>query len=106
MANAVKPKHPRARAEDKKVLYLYGITKSSEPVPQVLGVDDVAKIEPIPCAGLVCWISRVPHSDFAENLAKNIENLDWLAAMSVRHQRAVSAISDRKSTRLNSSHSS
>ena len=94
MANPVKPKQPNARAENKKVLYLYGITKSSEPVPPVLGVDDVAKIEPIPCAGLVCWISRVPGYDFAENLAQNIENLDWLAAMSVRHQRAVSAISE------------
>ena len=97
MANPVKPKHPKARSgdrADKTVLYLYGITKSSVSVPQVLGVDDIAQIEPIPCAGLVCWISRVPHSDFAENLAKNIENLDWLAAMSVRHQRAVSAIAE------------
>jgi Gas vesicle synthesis protein GvpL/GvpF len=88
----MKPK--QAKAQDESVLYLYGITKSSEAVPQVAGVDDVAKIETVPCAGLVCWISRVSRVDFADNLSKNIENLDWLAAMSVRHQRAVSAIAE------------
>lgn len=92
MANPVKPK--RAIAQDERVLYLYGITKSPAPTPGVSGVDDVAKIEPIACAGLVCWISRVPRWDFADNLSKNIENLDWLAAMSIRHQRAVSAIAE------------
>jgi len=78
------------------VLYLYGITKSpaSKP-PQVRGVDDVARIEAITCNSLVCWVSRVPASEFAENLAKNAENLDWLSAISVRHQRAVAAISEK-----------
>ena len=90
----MRPKQSKAQDEGLKVLYLYGITKSSEAIPQVLGVDDVAEIEPVPCAGLVCWISRVPRFDFADNLSKNIENLDWLAAMSVRHQRAVSAIAE------------
>ena len=87
MARAVKKK-------DDKVLYLYGITKSWGLANSVNGVDDIAPIETITCSGLVCWISRVSHTDFAENLSKNIENLDWLAAMSVRHQRAVSAIAE------------
>jgi Gas vesicle synthesis protein GvpL/GvpF len=85
MARAVK-------GQNDKVLYLYGITKSSGSSASVTGVDDVAAIETITCGGLVCWISRVSRADFADNLSKNIENLDWLAAMSVRHQRAVSAI--------------
>jgi len=84
----------QVRKKADKVLYLYGITKSSESAPQIAGVDDVAPIETIPCAGLLCWISWVSRIDFADNLAKNIENLDWLAAMSVRHQRAVSAIAE------------
>jgi len=75
------------------VVYLYGITKCPPTkAPQVRGVDDVARIEPIICNDLVCWISRVSASEFAENLASNAENLDWLAGASVRHQRAVSAI--------------
>jgi hypothetical protein len=88
MARRVKPK------PDDKVLYLYGITKASGSAASVGGVDDVAAVETITCAGLVCWISRVSRTDFADNLSKNIENLDWLAAMSVRHQRAVSAIAE------------
>jgi Gas vesicle synthesis protein GvpL/GvpF len=88
MARALKSK------KDDKVLYLYGITKSSGLATSVKGVDDVATIETITCGGLVCWISRVSRTEFADNLSKNIENLDWLAAMSVRHQRAASAIAE------------
>jgi hypothetical protein len=88
MARGVRPK------QDDKVLYLYGITKSSGSVRAVNGVDDVATIETITCSGLVCWTSRVSRTDFADNLSKKMENLDWLAAMSVRHQRAVAAIAE------------
>lgn len=82
------------KREGDKVLYLYGITRATHPIPEIAGVDDASLIETITCGGLVCWISRVPRADFADNLPKNIENLDWLAAMSVRHQRAVSAIAE------------
>jgi Gas vesicle synthesis protein GvpL/GvpF len=92
MALAVNSK--KSAAAD-PVLYLYGLTKNAEPPPQTPGVDDIARIESINCAGLVCWISRVSRAEFADNLAKNIENLDWLAPMSVRHQRAVAAIAER-----------
>lgn len=87
-----RPVNSKKKAEADTVLYLYGVTKNPEQAPQTPGVDDVARIESINCAGLVCWISRVSRAEFADNLAKNIENLDWLAPMSVRHQRAVAAI--------------
>lgn len=80
---------------DGKVLYLYGITKAPvSPVPRVGGVDGAAAIEPIECGGLICWLSRVSRTDFADQLSSNMENLDWLAAVSIRHQRAVSAIAE------------
>ena len=75
------------------VLYLYGITDSVKRKGQkIAGVDGEAPVETIPCAGLVCWISRVSRLDFADNLARNLENLDWLAQMSTRHQAIVAAI--------------
>src|SRR5438045_9590658 len=79
------------------VVYLYGVTKP--PVsnsPQVPGVDGESTIEALDCAGLICWISRVPSEDFGENLSRKLEDLDWLAAVSVRHQRAVAAIADKQ----------
>jgi len=80
---------------DGKVLYLYGITKAPvSPVPLVGGVDGAAAIEAIECGGLICWVSRVSRTDFADQLSSNMENLDWLAAVSIRHQRAVSAIAE------------
>jgi len=76
------------------VLYLYGISEGQVPSPSLAGVDGTATIEAVPCSGLVCWISRVAASDFAENLARNMENLDWLAEVGVRHQRAVAAVAE------------
>ncbi len=77
------------------VLYLYGITKErSGGHIKAVGVDGCASIEPYECAGLTCWISRVGRSDFADNLAQNMDNLEWLAAAGVRHQRVVSAIAE------------
>ena len=75
------------------VLYLYGITREGQGTPaSVTGVDGSAAVEAMPCAGLVCWVSRVGKAEFAENLAGNMENLEWLAEVSVRHQQAVAAI--------------
>lgn len=79
-------------ARSDKVLYMYGITKQSLSVPKIAGVDGNAYVEPVKCGSLVCWVSRVPKSEFADGLSANIENLDWLAAMSTRHQETVSAI--------------
>ncbi len=76
------------------VLYLYGISENPGPPPGIPGVDGESPIESLPAAGLVCWISRVAQSEFADHLARNMENLDWLAEVSVRHQRAVAAIAE------------
>jgi Gas vesicle synthesis protein GvpL/GvpF len=76
-----------------RVLYFYGITKSRPaiPIPQA-GVDLQSAIQPLDCDGLICWISRVSAEEFEKNLARNMENLDWLTSASVAHQRAISAI--------------
>lgn len=77
------------------VIYLYGITQQVLSGIKAVAVDGSASIDTLPCSGLFCWISRVPRLDFAENLSSNMENLDWLAAAGVRHQRAVSAIAEQ-----------
>jgi hypothetical protein len=81
-----------------KVIYLYGLTMapgpSAERFRELEAVDGAAGVEAFPCGDLVCWISRVPRTDFAEDLSKNMQDLDWLAAATVRHQRAISVISE------------
>ncbi len=77
-------------------MYLYGISKEAGEIPNVAGVDGQAQVQAIASAGLVSWVSPVSKSEFADNLVKNMENLDWLAAVSVRHQRVVSAISQKR----------
>jgi hypothetical protein len=76
-----------------RVLYLYGITRA---IPSGLelsaGVDGASAVESLLCAGLTCWVSRVDANEYAARLSENMENLDWLAAASVRHQRVVAAI--------------
>src|SRR5206468_6205889 len=88
-----------AERADDSVLYLYAVTKSGagDP-PQLRSVDGQARIEAIACAGLTCWISRVSSSEFGESFSKRLEDLDWLAVVSVRHQRAVAAIAESRDT--------
>lgn len=73
-------------------IYLYAITEKEVSPGKILGVDGMNTIEARPCAGLYCWTSRVSRKEFADNLAANMENLDWLAEASVQHQRVVSAL--------------
>ncbi len=86
---------PSARAPA-RVIHLYGLTQSPGPSTELFrdlkGVDGATRVEPIECAGLTCWVSHVPETDFARNLAKNMQDLDWLAAATTRHQQVVSAI--------------
>jgi Gas vesicle synthesis protein GvpL/GvpF len=78
-----------------KVLYLYGISRSAEePSRKVAGVDDKAAVEQVRCAGMTCWISRVSKDDFADNLSRNMEDLEWLSEMTPRHQRVLAAIAE------------
>lgn len=89
MANSLKSRGPA------QVLYLYGITREGQGgVAGAAGVDARAAVEAVPCAGLVCWVSRVDQREFAENLARNMEDLEWLAGVSVRHQQVVAAIAE------------
>lgn len=89
MANLVKQK-PAAH-----VLYLYGVGKTQGLLARrILGVDDGEAVEVVDCGKLACWISRVSRAEFADNLSRNMENLDWLAAMSIRHQRTVALIAE------------
>jgi hypothetical protein len=78
-----------------KVLYLYGISRGGkEPARTFAGVDDKAAVEQLPCAGMMCWISRVSKDDFADHLSKNMEDLEWLSEMTPRHQRVLAAIAE------------
>jgi hypothetical protein len=79
------------------VLYLYGITGPARSKSyRVTGVDGQAPVEEVSCGKLSCWVSRVPATEFADNLAKNIENLDWLADKSTRHQEVMSALASER----------
>ncbi len=74
-------------------IYLYGVTHDAgKKRVRALGVDGSAAVETVPCAGFTCWISRVERREFADELSKNMENLEWLAAAGVRHQRVVADI--------------
>lgn len=81
----------------KSMLYLYGITQSPGRLPATTrGVDGTSTVETLECSGLTCWVSRVDAAEFGDNLPHNMENLEWLADASVRHQRVVGAIHDRQ----------
>jgi Gas vesicle synthesis protein GvpL/GvpF len=87
-----------AKQAPARVIHLYGLTEASGPSSEAFrdlkGVDGIAAIESIACGGLACWISRVSEAEFAENLAKNMQDLDWLANVTTRHQQIISAIAE------------
>jgi len=89
MANRVTP------AKTGKLLYLYGITEQAAKVNVSEGVDGRSPVEAVPCAGFVCWISRVDAKEYGEELQARMENLDWLAGASVRHQKVVGGIHEQ-----------
>ena len=77
------------------LLYLYGITQRAIKAPTGGGVDGKSPVEPLECAGFVCWISRVDAKEYGDELQPHMENLDWLAAASVQHQKVVGAIHEQ-----------
>lgn len=85
-------KPPQTATASKTVLYLYAISRDGNIDIAESGVDGSSAIQPLACSGLICWISRVSHQEFAEQLNEHMQDLDWLAAASVRHQQAVAAI--------------
>src|SRR5689334_3779026 len=84
-----------AKVLSDKVLYLYAVSMPTPPkIGELPGVDGVTPVEAIHCAEFVCWISKVDRAEFADELAKNMENLDWLAQKTTQHQQVVSAIAE------------
>ena len=91
------PPRKRPQAVRETVAYLYGVTlpekRSAEAGPvAAVGIDGSSPVEWEEVAGLVCWFSHVSKLEFADKLAENMENLDWLSIAGVRHQKAVSEI--------------
>ena len=79
-------------------LYLFGISKkvnsaqAQKALIGVIGIDGLHPVEAMDCEGLSCWVTRVQTDEFADEMNRNAENLDWLAEAGLRHQRAVGAI--------------
>lgn len=87
----------RVNSEAGALLYLYGITATSVSLPATLrGVDEAAPVKSLESSGFVCWVSRVNRREFGDELARNMENLEWLAEASVRHQQVVAAIYEKE----------
>lgn len=95
MANRVNAGRGRAAHHSGKVLYLYGITDRAAKLDAPEGVDGMSPVEAVECAGFFCWVSRVDATEYGDNLQARMENLDWLAASSVRHQKVVGAIHEQ-----------
>jgi hypothetical protein len=82
-------------------LYLYAISQLPEMTVEPVaaeGIDGHSSIEAIRCADYISWISRVSKNEFADRLTENMQDLEWLAAAGLRHQRAVAEISQQSAT--------
>lgn len=77
-----------------QLLYLYGISAKAPKLKVPTAIDGNSPLEHLEAAGLTAWYSRVSPVEFGERLASNMENLEWLSAVSVRHQRTVAQISE------------
>lgn len=75
-------------------LYVYGVTEiPSKPFTVVSeAVDGAGQVEPIAEGKYLCWASRVSRQEFAIDLQRNMDDLEWLAACSIRHQKVLSEI--------------
>ncbi|MGB8887044.1 MAG: GvpL/GvpF family gas vesicle protein [Candidatus Korobacteraceae bacterium] len=84
-----------------RALYLYAISRmpkvAAGPVAAE-GIDGKSNLEALRCEEYVCWISRVSKDEFADHLAENMQDLEWLASASLRHQRAVAEISQQSAS--------
>jgi hypothetical protein len=76
------------------MLYLYGVTSKAPKTRITSSIDGSSPVDRIEESGLVAWYSRVSDEEFGAMLAANMENLEWLSAASVRHQRVVSQIAE------------
>ncbi|GAC1653056.1 MAG: GvpL/GvpF family gas vesicle protein [Acidobacteriaceae bacterium] len=77
------------------VLYLYGISPAGTAFANAgVGVDGAAKVLSAQIEDLRAWYSEVDASIFGAGLAERIEDLDWLANASVRHQQTLARIAE------------
>jgi hypothetical protein len=79
------------KGQPKKKAAKHADGRAAEPI-EAQGVDGEGSVEATPCSGFVCWTSPVSREEFATRLNDNMQNLDWLAAASVRHQQVVAKI--------------
>src|SRR5258708_29525595 len=80
----------RTNSKPTNALYLYGVSaKSRLGKLRSAGVDGVHPVQAVTCGDLLCWVSAVDAVAFSDAINRNMENLDWLALHTVRHQRAV-----------------
>jgi hypothetical protein len=79
-----------------KALYLYGISPGSAKRKSIStpGIDGTGEVHALKMDTFLCWVAPVNAQEFGANLNANMENLEWLADASVRHQRAVSEIAE------------
>jgi gas vesicle protein GvpL/GvpF len=86
-----------------KGLYLYGVSRAEDkkrgPASKTgsPGIDGVSRVKVVPCGDFVCWVSDVDHVGFAREMERNLENLEWLALHSVRHQQVVGEVAAQAS---------
>jgi len=93
--SAAKP--PKKRAAPARVLYLYAISQLPRRTPPAVtadGIDGAAPVETLRCGDQLCWISRVPKDDYADRITEHMQDLEWLAAAGLRHQRVVAEIAN------------
>lgn len=80
---------------EQPALYLYGITPSSKSKAGRVrspGIDGLHPVRSIECGKFICWVSAVDGNGFSREINRNMENLEWLALHSVRHQQVVAEI--------------
>jgi len=84
-----------------QVVYLYAISRMPErrvPAIAAEGVNGSSPVEAVRCDDVLCWISRVAKSDFADHIVERMDNLEWLSAAGLRHQRVVGEIAGKLPT--------
>src|SRR5579864_2629583 len=91
-----RPAPLKTPGDTKTVLYLYGVTRAdsasrSVSAPEAGG----AKIVAVRCGELLCWASTVSRAEFVDRLESNMQDLEWLANASVRHQAVLNELGKR-----------
>jgi hypothetical protein len=82
-------------------LYLYGISEapaSATKMPAKLGsvgIDGLHPVQPLACGDFLCWVCEVDQVSFADAVERNMENLEWLALLGVRHQQVVGEVAEQ-----------